>query len=79
MVQLCPSCHSPYISGFKAGTQKIEMMVKKRFPEAGILRMDMDTTKHKEGHEKILSAFANQEADILIGTQRSSRDMISQT
>ena len=69
MVKLCPSCGSPYISGFKAGTQKIEMMVQKRFPNARILRMDMDTTRNKEGHERILSAFANQEADILIGTQ----------
>jgi primosomal protein N' (replication factor Y) len=69
MAQKCPACGSPYISGFKAGTQKIEMLVQKRFPTARILRMDMDTTKNKDGHEKILSAFANQEADILIGTQ----------
>lgn len=39
------------------------------FPEAGVLRMDMDTTREKDGHEKILAAFQNQEADILIGTQ----------
>ena len=60
---------SRYISGFKAGTQKIEMIVKERFPQARVLRMDMDTTRNKEGYEQILSAFANQEADILIGTQ----------
>lgn len=65
----CPSCGSPHISGFKAGTQKIELLVHKRFPQARILRMDTDTTKNKDGHEKILSAFANYEADILIGTQ----------
>lgn len=65
----CPSCGSKYISGFKAGTQKIEQVVKQRFPQARVLRMDMDTTRSKEGHEQILSAFANQEADILIGTQ----------
>ena len=39
------------------------------FPEAKVLRMDMDTTGGKDGHEKILSAFAGEEADILIGTQ----------
>ena len=66
---LCPECGSEYVSGFKAGTQKIEEVVKKRFPDARVLRMDFDTTKQKEGHEKILSAFANQEADILVGTQ----------
>lgn len=65
----CPECGSGYISGFKAGTQKIEEIVKKRFPKARVLRMDFDTTRNKDGYEKILSAFANQEADILIGTQ----------
>ena len=44
-------------------------MVHKMFPQAKTLRMDMDTTSGKEGHEKILSAFANEEADILLGTQ----------
>lgn len=67
--ELCPKCGSNYISGFKAGTQKIEQVVKARFPQARVLRMDADTTKNKEGHEQILSAFANGEADILIGTQ----------
>lgn len=66
---VCPACGSGYIGGFKAGTQKIEEMVKKRFPEARTLRMDFDTTRKKESYEEILSAFANQEADILIGTQ----------
>ncbi|RDU24325.1 replication restart helicase PriA [Anaerosacchariphilus polymeriproducens] len=68
-VSKCPNCGSPYIGGFKAGTQKIESIVKSRYPNARILRMDMDTTKTKEGHERILKAFANHEADILIGTQ----------
>ena len=65
----CPSCGSKYISGFKAGTQKIEEVVRRRFPQARVLRMDFDTTRTKEAHEQILQAFANQEADILIGTQ----------
>ncbi len=65
----CPSCASKYIGGFRAGTQKIEEIVKKRFPKARVLRMDFDTTRSKDGYEKILSAFANQEADILVGTQ----------
>lgn len=65
----CPECSSKYISGFKAGTQKIEEVVRQRFPQARILRMDLDTTRSKDSYEQILSAFANQEADILIGTQ----------
>lgn len=68
-IHVCPSCGSPYVGGFKAGTQQIEDMVKKQFPKAKVLRMDTDTTKAKEGYEKILEAFASGEADILIGTQ----------
>lgn len=67
--KVCPSCGSKYLGGFKAGTQKIEMLVKQRFPKARVLRMDFDTTRTKDSYEKILQAFANQEADILIGTQ----------
>lgn len=65
----CPQCGSPFIAAFGTGTQKIEEQVRKEFQEARVLRMDMDTTKGREGHEKILSAFVNQEADILVGTQ----------
>lgn len=65
----CPECASPYIAPFGTGTQKVEELVKKEFPSAGVLRMDADTTSGKGGHEKILSAFQNGEADILVGTQ----------
>lgn len=68
-VQICPECGSRHIGEFKAGTQQIEEVVKKHFPEAKVLRMDLDTTRSKDGHEKILAAFANEEADILVGTQ----------
>lgn len=67
--KICPVCGSKYISGFAAGTEKVEQIVKQRFPQARVLRMDMDTTRSKEGYEQILSAFANRAADILIGTQ----------
>lgn len=66
---VCPACGSRYISGFKAGTQKVEEIVQRRFPKARILRMDYDTTRTKDGYENILQAFGNHEADILIGTQ----------
>lgn len=69
MVRACPSCGSGHIGGFRAGTQQIEDLMRQEFPQARILRMDMDTTKGKDGHEKILAAFASGEADILIGTQ----------
>lgn len=69
MPNTCPSCGSKYIAGFGVGTQKVEEMVKKFFPEARVLRMDSDTTSKKDSHEEILSKFANKEADILVGTQ----------
>ena len=67
--KICPSCGGKHIGTFKAGTEKIEEEAAKLFPQARILRMDRDTTKGKDGHEKILEQFASQEADILIGTQ----------
>lgn len=68
-VKNCPSCGSPHVGGFRAGTQQVEELVKREFPEARVLRMDMDTTRGKEGYENILGAFADGEADILVGTQ----------
>ena len=65
----CPECGSKYIGKFGTGTQKIEEAVKKLYPNARVLRMDMDTTSGKDGHTEILSKFANREADILVGTQ----------
>ena len=67
--EVCPKCGSTFISTFGIGTQQVEQVVRKIFSHARVLRMDMDTTRTKNGHEKILSAFQNQEADILIGTQ----------
>lgn len=69
MVTSCPECGSSHIGGFRAGTQQIEELLLREFPQAKVLRMDMDTTKQKDGHEKILAAFSSGEADILVGTQ----------
>lgn len=66
---ICPECKSKHIASFGLGTQKVEEAVIREFPGARVLRMDMDTTKRKGGHEAILTAFSNQEADILVGTQ----------
>lgn len=67
--QACPTCGSPYIGGFKAGTQQIEKVVREIFPGVRTLRMDFDTTRNKGSYEKILAAFARHEADVLVGTQ----------
>ena len=65
----CPTCGSRYIATFGTGTQKVEELVKRDFPNARVLRMDADTTKQKGAHEKILTVFSEQKADILVGTQ----------
>lgn len=67
--KLCPSCGSKFLGRFGIGTESVEEKICELFPEAKVLRMDMDTTSGKDGHQKILSAFANHEADILVGTQ----------
>ena len=68
-VTRCPQCGSKYILGFRAGTPQIEEVLHKMYPQARVLRMDADTTKTKDSYEDILSRFANEEADILVGTQ----------
>ena len=67
--RICPDCGSKYVSAFRAGTQQIEKEVNKLFPQARVLRMDADTTRTKGSYEKILSSFAAEEADVLVGTQ----------
>lgn len=69
MPKTCPECGSPLIGTFGLGTQKAEAAIHKEFPEARVLRMDMDTTRRKHSHEEILKAFSKGEADILLGTQ----------
>ncbi len=65
----CPKCASKHIAAFGTGTQKVEDLVSKMYPQAKVMRMDMDTTSGKEAHKNILQAFNNREADILVGTQ----------
>lgn len=69
LTKICPKCSSKYVSSFRAGTQQIEDEVKKMWPNARTLRMDADTTRTKGSYDRILSAFASKEADVLVGTQ----------
>ncbi len=71
----CPVCGSKYIKYFGVGTQKVEDAVREFFPEAKVLRMDMDTTKGKGTHDKILNLFREKRADILIGTQMIAKGL----
>ena len=68
-MSICPHCGSKYIGGFKAGTEKVEEMIRKEFPGIRTLRMDADTAKTRSDYESIITSFRNYEADVLIGTQ----------
>ncbi len=69
MLTACPDCGGIKLSYAGTGTQRIAAELEKLYPSARILRMDNDTTSGKEGHYKILKAFAEKKADILVGTQ----------
>ncbi|RPJ96929.1 primosomal protein N' [Rummeliibacillus sp. TYF005] len=71
----CPECHSEHIRFFGTGTQKIEAEIHKVFPEARVLRMDVDTTRQKGAHERILDDFGAGKADILLGTQMIAKGL----
>lgn len=71
----CPSCGAENIKYSGIGTQRVEQELKIRFPEARVLRMDADTTTAKNSYEKSLTAFANGEFDIMIGTQMVAKGL----
>ena len=66
---VCPDCGGRKLSYAGTGTQRIAAELEKLYPSARVLRMDNDTTSGKEGHYKILKAFGEKRADILVGTQ----------
>jgi len=72
---VCPNCQSRQIRYYGTGTQKAYDELKQVLPEARILRMDVDTTKRKGAHEKILTKFGRHEADILLGTQMIAKGL----
>lgn len=71
----CPDCQGEKIRYYGTGTQKVEEELQALFPSSRILRMDVDTTRKKGAHEKILKAFEEQEADILLGTQMIAKGL----
>lgn len=75
MPQTCASCGSEHIRFFGSGTQKVEEELTKVLPEARVIRMDIDTTRRKGSHERLLSAFGRGEADILLGTQMVAKGL----
>lgn len=66
---ICPKCGSDDINPIGFGTQRVEREVKRVFPQASVIRMDMDTTTGRDSHEDILKSFVNDKIDVLVGTQ----------
>ena len=74
MPSVCPHCGGEYKTiGF--GTERIEDEIQQLFPEARVLRMDLDTTRSKLAYQDIINAFANHECDILVGTQMVTKGL----
>lgn len=69
MKDTCVKCGSKYVKFFGIGTEKVEFISKKVFPNARVLRMDFDTTRKKYSYDEIYSKIKNKEVDIIIGTQ----------
>lgn len=75
LLRKCPSCGETEFQTFGMGTEKLEELVKDRFQEARILRMDVDTTSRKGSHEKMIDDFSKHKYDILIGTQMIAKGL----
>ena len=73
--QNCPECSSPYFKNFGSGTQRVEQELTRLFPQLRAIRFDSDTTRNKGDHRRLLTQFANGEADILLGTQMLTKGL----
>ncbi len=71
----CPKCHEESLNYLGIGTEKLENIIKEKYPNSRVVRMDTDTTQNKGTHEKIITSFRNYEYDILIGTQMVSKGL----
>ena len=75
LYRTCPACDSPALSLLGSGTQRVEEEIAEVFPDARVLRMDLDTTSRKGAHRKILDAFGRGDADVLLGTQMVAKGL----
>lgn len=71
----CPTCGSDAMRYFGTGTQKVEAELNRLMPEARVIRMDVDTTSKRGGHERLLRRFGEHQADILLGTQMIAKGL----
>ncbi len=75
LTRTCPHCGSNLLQPAGSGTQRIEEELQALFPEARIARMDLDTTRTKHAHVRILTEFEEHRFDILLGTQMIAKGL----
>jgi len=73
--KICPNCHEPAIEIEGYGTERVEEGLDVLYPEARILRMDLDTTRNKDAYSEIINQFSAHKADILVGTQMVTKGL----
>ena len=71
----CPACRFDGIRFGGLGTQKLELEIQNRFPDARLARMDSDTMRRPGSHQKVLSSFRTGDIDILLGTQMIAKGL----
>lgn len=75
MPKSCPKCQSSYLKTVGVGTERVEAEIKKLYPDKKTLRIDIDTTREKDSHQRLVESFRRGEADILIGTQMVAKGL----
>jgi primosomal protein N' (replication factor Y) len=75
MPAVCDHCGSRNIRGLGMGTQRLESMVKKLWPQARVLRLDSDAARGPDSYFEIWETFSERRADILVGTQLVTRGL----
>lgn len=73
--RICPSCREPAVEVFGYGTERIEDDVEKVFPDVAVSRMDLDTTRKKDGYDRLITEFSEGRSRILVGTQMVTKGL----
>ena len=71
----CPACHEPDINPVGYGTERVENEIEFAFPDTQIARMDLDTTRNKDGYATIIENFSQRKSQILVGTQMVTKGL----
>ncbi|MBR6639718.1 MAG: primosomal protein N', partial [Muribaculaceae bacterium] len=72
---ICPACKDPGVDVLGYGTERVEDEVETTFPDVKIARMDLDTTRNKDGYENIIDDFSKRRSQILVGTQMVTKGL----